>query len=138
MKKLIALSLASVAVVGLAAAPAIGQPEKKTELVELGKGSVDTLLLRYAFEATWVVDQKNILLRDTYRDHYVVTLKDECEQLDMQRSFKFFPALAGNILAGRQYEVRDRTGEPCDIVRIEQVDTERANELRAASKARDD
>jgi hypothetical protein len=138
MKKLIALSLASFAVAGLVAAPAIGQPERKTELVELGKGSVDNLLLRYAFDATWVVDQQHILLRDTYRDHYVVTLKENCEKLDMQREIKFFPALAGNIKSARPYEVRDRAGQPCDIVRIEQVDDARANELRAASNARDD
>lgn len=138
MKRLIASTLASIVAVGLvAAAPAIGQPERKTELVDLGK-SVDSMLLRYAFEATWVVDDQHILVRDTYRDHYVVTLKDECEKLDMQRGFNFFPALSGSIKAGRQYEVRDRAGPPCDIVRVEKIDQGRANELRAAARANDD
>jgi len=136
MKRLIATSLAIVAVAGLvAASPALGQPERKTELVELGE-SVDTLLLRYGFEATWVVDNQNILLRDTYRDHYVVTLKEACEQLDLQRSFKFFPALSGHVRTGRIYEVRNPSGPPCDIARIEQIDDARAVELRAAVAAK--
>ena len=136
MKKLIGLSVASLAAVGLVtAAPAMGQPEKKTELVELGK-SVDTLLLRYGFEATWVVDSQNILLRDTYRDHYLVTLKDGCDALvDIKRSFKFFPELSGSLRAGRTYEVRNSVGAPCDIAKVEQIDDARAAELRAAVAA---
>jgi hypothetical protein len=137
MKKLIGLSIASLAAVGLlAAAPAMGQPEKKTELVKLGGESVDSMLLRYAFDATWVVDSQNILLRDTYRDHYLVSLKDGCDALvDIKRSFKFVPALTGSIRAGRTYEVRNSVGAPCDIVKIEQIDDARAQELRAAVAA---
>jgi hypothetical protein len=143
MKKLIGLSLASFALAGAAlalaaAAPAVGQPEKKTELVELDGKAVDSMLLRYAFDATWAVDEQHILVRDTYRDHYLVTLKSECEKLEMQRGIKFFPALAGRIRASLRYEVRDPVGQPCDITRVEQIDQERANELKAASKANDD
>jgi hypothetical protein len=139
MKKLIGLSLASLAVVGLvAAAPAMGQPERKTELVELDGKAVDSMLLRYAFDATWAVDEQHILVRDTYRDHYLVTLKNECEKLEMQRGIKFFPALTGRIRASLSYEVRDPVGQPCDISRVEQVDQARANELKAASKANAD
>ena len=115
----------------MVAAPAMAQGDKKTELVELNGKSVDSLLLRYAFDATWAIDDSHILLRDTYRDHYYITLKAPCEKLDMHRDIGFTPALVGRIRASLHYEVRDAVGSPCDIVRVEQIATDRATELKA-------
>jgi hypothetical protein len=79
MKKLVAGVVGSILMAGAAmTAPAMGQSPRKTDMVELGGKSVDSLLLRYAFDATWAIDTQNILLRDTYRDYYKVTLKAPC------------------------------------------------------------
>jgi Family of unknown function (DUF6491) len=133
MKRMIASLAGVIAATGvLAATPAVAQPDQKTELVNEDGQSVDSLLLRYAFDATWVIDDTHILMRDTFRDHYYVTLKEPCEKLDMQRDIKFVPALTGRILSSRRYETRDAAGPPCDIVKLEQIGSERAAELRAS------
>jgi hypothetical protein len=112
------------------AAPAVAQ-ERKTELVDKDGEGVETLLLRYKFDAMWAVDQERILLRDTYRDHYLLTLEAPCEKLDMNRSVTFVPALAGRIKASLTYEARDKAGPPCDIAKVEWIGDERAAALRA-------
>jgi hypothetical protein len=133
MKNLIAPVVALVlAVGGVVAAPALAQQQTKTALVELDGGQVDTMLLRYPFEATWVIDDTHILLRDTYRDHYLITLKAPCKKLDMQRGINFVPALSGRIKASLTYEARDAVGPPCDITRVEQIADTKAAELRAS------
>jgi hypothetical protein len=138
MKRLIALSLASVALVGLAAgAPAQGQPDRKTELVELDGKSVDRLQLRYDFEAPWVVDNQNILWRDTHRDYYLVTLKEACEPLDIRSlSFNFFPGWSWQLRASYAYEVRPQAGAYCDVAKIERVDDAKGDVLRDAALRR--
>jgi hypothetical protein len=135
MKRLIASSLATLmAAAALAAAPAAGQPEKKTELVELDGRSVDRMQLRYDFDAAWVIDNRSILYRDTIRDHYLVTLKEACKQLDVRRrGFHFFPSWSWQLLSSNTYEVRPRRGPECDVGRIEKVDKTRANALRDAA-----
>ena len=136
MRKLIASMLAAVMATGaFAVAPAMAQEAQKTGMIEDGK-PVDNLLLRYAFDATWVVDTQHVLMRDTYRDHYVLTLKEPCEALDMQRGFNFVPALSGQVREGRRYELRNYKGAPCDITQIEKIDNARAAELRAAVAAK--
>lgn len=132
MRKLIAPVLAAVmAVGGFVAVPAMAQEAPKTAMLEGGR-QVDSLLLRYAFDATWVVDQQHVLMRDTFRDHYLVTLEAACDALDMQREFKFVPVLSGRVRASLSYELRNYKGAPCEIARIEKIDGARAAELRAA------
>ena len=92
---------------------------------------VRTMLLRYPFEATWVIDDTHILLRDTYRDHYLITLKAPCQKLEMQRGIEFVPNLAGRVKASLTYEARDRVGPPCELSRVEQIEDAKAIELRA-------
>jgi hypothetical protein len=114
----------------LAAAPAAGQPDRKTELVALGGASVDKLQLRYDIDAGWLVDNQNILYRDAHRDHYLVTLKNPCAQLDVRsRGFEFRFGDPWQLLASRAYEVRPDAGPHCSVARIEQVDDARADTL---------
>ena len=139
MKRLIASSLVTLmTAAALAAAPALGEePARKTELVELDGTSVDIMQLRYDFDAAWVIDNRSILYRDTHRDHYLVTLKEACTQLDnRRRRFKFFPSWSWRLLASNTYEVRPRRGQECDVGRIEKVDETRANTLRDAAQWR--
>lgn len=131
MKRLIASSLV---VLLTAATPALGEPVKQTELVELGGKSVDRMQLRYNFDAAWVVDNQNILYRDTFRDNYLVTLKEACQPLDIRRrDFKFHPSWAWQLRASHAYEVRPIAGVRCDVGKIEQIDDARADTLRDAS-----
>jgi hypothetical protein len=126
-----------VAAAALAAAPAAGQPEKKTELVDLDGASVDRLQLRYDFEAPWVVDNRQILWRDTHRDYYLVTLKEACEPLDIRsKDFKFFPSWSWRLLASSDYEVRFAARRTCDVGKVERVDDVRAIALRDAAQRR--
>ena len=138
MKRLIASSLMTLmAAATLAAAPALAESTRKTELVDLEGKSVDRLQLRHDFDAGWVIDNQNLLYRDTSRDHYLVTLKKACEQLDVRsRDFKFFPSWSWELLATRTYEVQPVVGQECDVGRIEKVDAARANALRDAAERR--
>jgi len=137
MKRLIASSLVTLlTAAALAVAPAQGQPNRKTELVELGK-NVDRMLLRYEFDAPWVVDNRNVLWRDSHDDHYLVTLKAACEQLDIRSlNFAFFPSWSPQLLANRAYEVRPQAGPKCGVAKIELVDDTKANALRDAAQRR--
>ena len=94
----------------LAGRAALGEePARKTELVELDGTSVDIIQLRYDFDAAWVIDNRSLLYRDTSRDHYLVTLKEPCKQLDIRRrSFNFFPSWSWRLLSSNTYEVRHR------------------------------
>jgi hypothetical protein len=131
MKTLVKSVIVSAALLGGAVAPALAQAPAKTVMVD-GKGAtVDSLLLRWRFEATWVIDNNRILLRDAHRDHYLLTINDGCEKLDMDRAFKIFPEMAGRIYSSLRYEVRDKAGPYCDISKIEQVNAEAAASLRA-------
>jgi hypothetical protein len=138
MKRLIASSLVTLlTAAGLAAAPALGQPDRKTELVEVDGRHVVSLQLRYDFEAPWVVDNQNILWRDTRRDYYLVTLKEACEPLDIRSlSFNFHPGWSWQLLTSRAYEVRPQSGAYCDVAKIEKVDDVRGNALRDAAQRR--
>lgn len=129
----VSLVFAAMAVAAMAsAAPATARQEPRTELVELGGAQVESLLLRYHFDATWAVSDTGILMRDTQRDYYLISLKAPCEKLGMQRGFTFVPALAGRVKAALSYEVRDVAGRPCDVARLEQISDARAAELRAS------
>jgi hypothetical protein len=132
MRRFIAPVIAIAVAAGFAAgAPALAQGETKTVLVEKDGTEVRTMLLRYPFEATWVIDDTHILMRDTYRDHYLITLKAPCQKLEMQRGIQFVPSLSGRIKASLTYEARDKAGPPCDLSRVEQIEDAKAIELRA-------
>jgi hypothetical protein len=113
-----------------AVAPAVAAPERRTEMVDQGK-AVDSLLLRYRFDATWVLDPQSILLRDAYREHYLLTLEKRCEWIELTHPFTFFPGLNDRVRASLTYEVRDYKHEDCRIAKIEKVSLEAAKELRA-------
>lgn len=130
MKTLIKSLVVSAVLLG-AAAPALAQAPGKTVMVD-GKGAtVDSLYMRWALDATWVIDNKRILIRDSNRNHYLVTLKNECKKLELDREFAFFPQLQGRIYSSLSYEVRDKAGPYCDIGKIEEVNSEVASNLRA-------
>jgi hypothetical protein len=135
MKKMFAAAAAALAATA-ALAPAVAAPERKTEIVDQGK-AVDSLLLRYVFEGTWVLDKQSILMRDSYRDHYLVTLEKPCGWIELSHPFSFFPSLSDRVLAGRVYEVRDNVHEICTISKIEKISREAAQGLRAKLAAED-
>jgi hypothetical protein len=120
----------------LSAAPALGQTERKTELVGPDGASVDSLPLRHDVDASWVIDTQSILYRDTSRDYYLVTLKAACKQLATQRPFDFHPAVEWQLREDRSYEVRPLAGPRCGVTKIEQVDDARAAALQLASLRR--
>lgn len=137
MKILIASSLAVLTTLAaLAATPALGDPARVTDLVERDGKSVDRISMHYDFDGVWVVDNRNLLYRDTSGAYYVVTLKAACKQLDVNRPFHFFPSWASQLLATTSYEVRPQAGRRCDVARIEKVDDARGSELRDAARRR--
>jgi hypothetical protein len=138
MNRLFALSLATlVTAAALAAAPALAQSAPKTELVRLDGSSAETLQLRYDFNATWLIDNQNILYRDDRRDYYLVTLKAPCETLDIRsRGFDFFPAWSWRLRSSYAYEIRPEAGSYCSVARIARLDDVRADPLREAAQRR--
>ena len=137
MKRLIASSLATLMTVAALAPPALSEPVRKTELVELNGKSVDTMPVPYDFHSAWLVDHKNIVYRDRHNDYYLVTLKEACEQLeDRNRRFDFYPSPSWQLLASKAYVVHTKDGPSCDVARIEQLDDGRAKALRDASLRR--
>lgn len=131
MKKLVALGFGMLlAACAAAIAPAAAEPERRTEIADNGK-AVDSLLLRYRFDATWVLNTQSILLRDTYREYYVLTLDEPCEWIAFAHPFFFFPELEDRVRAELTYDVRDDKHEICDIAKIEKVSGATAKELRA-------
>lgn len=126
--KLVAMAAAA----ALAGAAAFAQSERRTDMIDEGGKAVDSLLLRYHFDAMWALDTSHILLRDTYRDHYLLTLAKPCEKLNMDRGVAFVPNLNGRVRASISYEVRDPVAAPCDIASIRQVAKQEAIEMKAS------
>ena len=118
-----------------AAAPALAGPETRTELIALNGASVDHLDLAYAFDGVWVVDNQNLLYRDTAGDYYHVTLKAACNSV-IRRSFNFFPSWASQLLATTIYEVRPEAGPRCGVAKIEKIGDTKGIALRDASRRR--
>lgn len=129
MRRQVTSAFASIIVIAaVVTAPALAAPDRKTELVDMGK-PVDSLLLRYRFESVWVLDGQTVLLRDSYRDHYLVTLARPCEWMDRSRAFHFFPKLANRVRASLSYELRDDMHENCDVAKLEKISGEAAREM---------
>lgn len=138
MTKLIVSSLVTLAAIaGLTAAPALSQPEAKTTLITLDGKSVDKMVLRYNFNAAWVVTNQSVLYRDVTQDYYLVTLTSACKQIEKRgRSFSFHPDLSWRLNSKSAYEIRPEAGMPCDVSRIEQIDEARADALRDNAQRR--
>ncbi|HEV7694266.1 MAG TPA: hypothetical protein VGO52_25750 [Hyphomonadaceae bacterium] len=138
MQKLIVSSLATLAAMAaLAAAPALAQPETKTTLVTIDGASADALQLHHDFDAAWVIDSQTILYRDVSRDHYLVTLKEACKQVEVRgRDFNFHPSWSSRLLASNAYEIRPAAGKRCNVARVEQLDGARASQLQEAAQRR--
>ena len=95
---------------------------------------MDTISLRGESYSTWVIDNKNILYRDSRQDYYLVTLKEACRTLEIRSSrFDFHPANPWQLRASYAYEVRPHAGSPCEVARIAQLDKDRATPLRSAA-----
>lgn len=118
MKKTLA---SLVALATLATAPAIAEPVKSTAMVNESGKAVSSLFLRYQFDAHWVLNSKNVLMRDENLDYYLVTLGKECDFLDRYNTFQFQPVLAGRVYASQVYEIRDRYVNRCEISKVQQV-----------------
>ncbi len=138
MTRLIAASLITLmTAAALTAAPAVGEPDRKTELVALNGESVDLMRLRHDFDGVWVIDNQNILYRDDVRDYYLVTLGEACPTLDIRsRQFAFHPAWSWQLRANFSYEVRPYAGSPCEVSRIAQIEDGKATTLRDAAQWR--
>jgi hypothetical protein len=136
MKRIVASLLALTTAATLAATPALAE-SRKTELIDLDGKNVDVIQLRYDMDAGWVIDNRTLLYRDTSREHFLVTLKEACKQIDNRgRSFKFFPSWSWRLLASNTYEVRPEVGQECDVARIEKIDETKANALRDSAMRR--
>ncbi|HEX5008308.1 MAG TPA: hypothetical protein VFV70_14430 [Hyphomonadaceae bacterium] len=135
MKRLVASSLV---ILGAAASPVTADElTRKTELVDVDGASVDRLQLRYNFYAGWVIDNQNLLYRDTHQDHYLVTLKEACKQIDVRsRRFKFFPSWSWELVATKTYEIKPAAGQECAVGKIARLDETRANTLRDKAERR--
>lgn len=138
MKRLITSSLITLmAAAALTAAPAMAEPDRKTELVALDGESVDLMRLRHDFDGVWVIDNQNILYRDDVRDYYLVTLGAACPTLDIRsRQFDFHPAWSWQLRANFSYEVRPSVGSACDVSTIAQIDDAKATKLRDSAQWR--
>lgn len=135
MRRPVAIAL-SILIGAVIASPAMGEPTG-TELIDVEGKSVDGLQLRHDFDAGWVIDNQNLLYRDTSRAHYLVTLQEACRQLDVRgRRFHFFPSWSWRVTASQSYEIRPEAGPRCDVARIEMVDGTRASTLRAEADRR--
>ncbi len=127
--KLNLLLAAAVVAASLAGGAAVAQAPRKTDMVDKGK-TVDSLLLRYSVDATWVLDDKHFLFRDTYRDHYLVSFKEDCKWLDWPEPISFSPPLTDRVRASLTYEARNaKHGPHCDVERLEKLPKAAALEM---------
>ena len=111
MKRLVAFPFAVVMAAVALAAPALANPEKKTELVDdaLDGSQVDKMRLRDDFDAVWVVDTQRVLYRDDRRAYYLVTLDAACPSLGIRsKEFRFPPWMV--VAASDELLVRDPPG----------------------------
>lgn len=123
MKRLL---IAGACLAMLAAPAAMAEP--RTELVKDGK-AVNNMLLRYKFDAVWVVDAERILSRDVNFDHYLVTLDKPCNWLLLQKEFYFYP-MGDRLRQSLPYDIRDDENPNCNVKRIETIDRQTAQTLR--------
>lgn len=123
------------AAVLMAAPVAGGQEARRTDFQNADGQAVESLLLRYGFDAMWALDEQNLLLRDSYRDYYLVTFAEPCQWLDRLEPVRFVPALRGRVYASLAYEARDVNGRICDVTGIRKAPSRDAAEAIAGVKA---
>lgn len=137
MKRLVSASLvALMAVAAFVSAPSAADPVTKTELVDRDGKNIDNIQLHHSFDGVWVVDTRNVLWRDSSRDHYLVTLAEACDQLAVRRAFAFHPADVWELDSRKSYEVRPFAGRRCDVAKIEQVGDVKATALKKVALRR--
>ena len=134
MKRLVALSFAMFVA---AAAPAQAEPGRKTDLINTSGESVERIKLSYEFSEPWVIDNRNVLWRDSSQTYYLVTLSEPCAPLDIRgRSLSFSPASPWRLMDSHAYKIRPEAGAPCEVSRIEQMDEARGKAVRLTARWR--
>lgn len=134
MTKLISAALISLSL--LAGAPALAEPEAKTELIKDGQ-RVQSLPVRNNFYGGWVIDTQRVLYLDTSQDYYLVTTKADCSPLAIKgRSVAFFPDTQLSLRSSRTYELRPEAGERCGVSQVAKLDEAAGKSLRAAAMHR--
>lgn len=128
MKTIVAAAL-GLAMLG--GAPALAEPDAKTELVGNGGKRVDALPLKYEFWGAWVVDTQRVLYLDASHTYYLVTTQQACSPLAIKgRSVAFFPDARWRLQESRSYELRPQAGEPCRVSQIAKLVESDAKSLR--------
>lgn len=134
MTKLLSAALVSLSL--LSGAPALAEPEAKTELIKDGQ-RVQQLPLRYHFYASWVIDTQRVLYLDSSQSYYLVTTKADCSPLAIKgRSVAFFPDTQLNLRTSRTYEIRPEAGERCGVSQIAKLDEAAGKPLRDSAMHR--
>lgn len=120
MTKLISAALVSFSL--LAGAPALAEPEAKTELIRDGQ-RVQHLPVRNDFYAAWVIDTQRVLYIDITQSYYLVTTKADCSPLAIKgRTVAFFPDTQLSLREARTYELRPEAGERCGVSQVAKLD----------------
>lgn len=128
MTKLLPASLVSLSL--LAGAPALAEPEAKTELIKDGQ-RVQQLPVRNNFYASWVIDTQRVLYLDTSQSYYLVTTKADCSPLAIKgRSVAFFPDTQLSLKSSRTYELRPEAGARCGVSQVAKLDEQAGKSLR--------
>lgn len=134
MTKMFSAALVSLSL--LAGAPALAEPEAKTELIKDGQ-RVQSLPVRNVFYAAWVIDTQRVLYLDTSQDYYLVTTKADCSPLAIKgRSVAFFPDTQLTLKSSRTYELRPEAGERCGVAQVARLDEPAGKSQRAAAMHR--
>lgn len=116
-----AVGLAVMLTLAALAAPAMGDEQRRTDLVIGGK-AVDSFYMRSgAVEQLWVLNDQNVLMRNPQRDLYLISFAEGCSWIDRMENFQFVPALGGNMRAGKSYEARNRDERVCKVAGIREV-----------------
>lgn len=134
MTKLISAALVSLSV--LAGAPALAEPEAKTELIRDGQ-RVQQLPVHNGFYAAWVVDTQRVLYLDTSQSYYLFTTKADCSPLAIKgRTVAFFPDTQLSLRESRTYELRPEAGARCGISQIAKLGEAHGKQLRDSAMHR--
>jgi hypothetical protein len=128
--------LAALGFAACLAGPALADPARLTDIIDKDGKAVDTMLLRYGYDASWKLDDSHFLLRNVRREYLLLTFAKPCESMTIDRATEFVPALSGHIFASQVYEARDavKSLPACDIARIQLVETEKQARALAGAK----
>jgi len=128
MTKLLPAALVSLSL--LSGAPALAEPETKTELINGGE-RVQHLSVRNPYYAAWVIDTQRVLYIDTTQSYFLVTTKADCSPLAIKgRTVAFFPDTQLSLRESRTYELRPEAGQRCDVSQVAKLDKTDGKRLR--------